>query len=202
MAGGTGLYISAVVENYELREKNSNTKVRQEIESLYNKKSLNYLVKQLTNKCPKIVSDADLKNPRRVIRLLEICKVAGDIVKTKGVANYNVLLLGIDVPREQLYERINKRVDKMLKNGLVKEVAKLSKKYSFDLPAMSGIGYRQIGEYLKGNIDLDEAIRLMKRDSRHYAKRQITWWRRNKNIKWIKDYKQSVLNIKEFLSKY
>ena len=104
---------------------------------------------------------------------------------------FDILEIGLKIPREKLYQKINQRVDLMIKQGLVEEVKKLAKKYKWDLPSMSGIGYKEIGQYLQGKIGLDEAIDLIKKNTRHYSRRQMTWFKKDKQIKWVTNYKQA-----------
>jgi len=135
---------------------------------------------------------------------LEVCLLTNQTFseqQKKKKPFFKVLQIGLQIPREILYEKINARVDRMIKRGLVREVKILAKHYNWNLPAMSGIGYRQIGLYLKGEIDLAEAIRLIKRDSRRYAKRQMTWFKRDKRIRWINTQKEAEKLIKDFLKK-
>jgi tRNA dimethylallyltransferase len=202
LVGGTGLYISSVIENYQLKKDTVNKKIRQELYDLYKEKGLNYLVGLLKKECLELSKKSDFENPRRVIRMLEICRTKGEVKQRKGNLQYDYLLIGVLILRKKLYEKINKRVENMIKKGLVDEVKKLYEKYSLDLTSMSGIGYRQIGKYLKGDIELKEAIRLIKRDTRRYAKRQITWWRGKENINWVINYKEATLLVYDFLKNH
>ncbi len=120
--------------------------------------------------------------------------------QTKGEAKYDALQIGIDVDREELYKRIDARVDKMIELGLVEEVRALRDKYGCDVKSMTGIGYRQVCQYLNGEIDLDEAIRLIKRDTRHYAKRQWTWFKRDDRIVWVKGVEEALKHIRTFFN--
>lgn len=197
ITGGTGLYIKAIVENYDIPAVAPDLILRQEL----NQKSLLDLVKMLKNKDPKVAKKIDLKNPRRVIRALELA--LSDNGKNKKIKKssplYQTLQIGLNPSRQDLYERINKRVEAQIKNGLVNEVKKLAKKYSFGMPSMSGIGYRQIGFYLRGEKTLVEAIEMIKRDTRRYAKRQMTWFKKEKDIKWIKNQLEAEKLINEFI---
>lgn len=118
-----------------------------------------------------------------------------------GEQKYNVLQIGIRVDREELYRRINFRVDEMIALGLVSEVKQLKDKYGCSVKSMTGIGYRQICQYLGGDISLEQAIELIKRDTRRYAKRQMTWFKRDKRIKWITDFAGANILIKDCLNK-
>jgi len=120
--------------------------------------------------------------------------------QSKGEAKYDALQIGVKAHRETLYERINARVDTMIEDGLVEEVRGLKETYGCKANAMTGIGYRQICAYLDGEIDLQEAIRIIKRDSRHYAKRQMTWFKRDERIEWVESEGEAMELVKEFVN--
>lgn len=195
IVGGTGLYIRALVDNFDIPKIEPNKELRKQL----SQKKLPELAAMLLKMDPAVASGyggqgqatakkIDLQNPRRVLRALEVFILSGESFSaqsTKSNPIYDVLEIGIDLPREELFARIDARVDKQIEDGLVEETKKLAKKYSWDLPSMSGIGYRQIGFYLRGEATLEEAVALLKRDTRHYAKRQMTWFRSDKKIKWI-----------------
>ena len=145
----------------------------------------------------------DKKNKRRLIRALEVCILSGEPFseqRQKGEKLFDVLQIGVEVPRDVLYERINARVDDMIKRGLVKEVEfLLEKKYTWHLPSMSGVGYRQFRPYFEGAETLDRCIELLKRDTRRYARRQLTWFRRNKDIQWYSTYEDAEKAVQDFL---
>jgi len=122
-----------------------------------------------------------------------------DFEQAKGEPKYDVLQIGLFVPRDELYQRIDARVDRMMADGLVEEVRNLKKKYGCEANAMTGIGYRQMCEYLDGKVNLDEAIRITKRDSRHYAKRQMTWFKRDNRIWWVKGLDEAMQAIENWL---
>jgi len=138
-----------------------------------------------------------------IIRALEVCILSGEPFskqKKTGEALFEVVQIGIDVPREVLYERINKRVDLMMKMGLLKEVESLLKqKYSWNLPSMSGIGYRQFKPYFEKTITLEEAIEQLKKDTKRYARRQLSWFRRDDRIKWFTDYEEAEREVERFM---
>ena len=200
VVGGTGLYIWAIIDNLDIPKVLPNKKLRESLE----KKPLLELVKLLKGLDPTSAKQIDLKNPRRVLRALEVVITNGDSFvpqQTKSAPLYNVLQIGLNWPREELYERVNKRVEVQMDEGLLEETQKLVKKYPWDLPSMSSIGYRQIGYYLKGELSLPEAIEILKRDTRRYAKKQMTWFKRNKRINWISknDFKLAEKLVKKFL---
>jgi tRNA dimethylallyltransferase len=196
VVGGTGLYVTALVEGYTLSNNQPDDKVRKAL----NQKTTVELSAILKKLSPKLANEIDLRNRHRVIRTIE--KISnGGLATTKSPLTNQVLQIGMNIDREILYQRINRRVDEMIKLGLIAEVKKLAKRYDWSLPAMSGIGYKQIGLWLNGGITKEQAIELIKRDTRHYAKRQMTWYHQRANIKWVVGIAEANRQIKEFLSK-
>lgn len=184
LVGGTGLYFWGVIDNLDLTKTEPNKELRSELES----KTSAELVEMLKEKDPESATLIDLKNPRRVLRALEVVLSTGEsFVSRQGKSDphYNVLQIGLSWPREELNTRIDQRSEQQIRDGLVEETQKLAKEYSWKLPSMSGIGYRQVGYFLRGEMTLPEAIEVLKRDTRHYAKRQMTWFKRDKRIVWI-----------------
>lgn len=210
VVGGTGLYIWALVDNLDIPKKAVDEKLRARL----NATPLAELLKMLKEKDPDSYNNIDLKNPRRVIRALEVA-LSGESFwgnRRAGKPLYDALQIGLKWPREVLYERINRRVDKQIEQGLVDEVKKLAQDLTlalslarrgniWELPSMSGIGYRQFKEYLSGKETLEEAVEKLKRDTRKYAKRQETWFKRDKRIKWIEgdDRKQAEEEVNKFI---
>lgn len=199
VAGGTGLYIYSLADNLQIPRVPPNKKLRQSLDE----KSCEDLMNWLRNLDAKTADSVDPKNKRRIIRALEVCILTGvpfSDQREKGPAIFDILQIGIDVPREILYERIDKRVDEMMKLGLLQEIkALLKQKYSWDLPSMSGIGYRQFRDYFEKKIELNEAIERLKRDTRRYAKRQLSWFKRDNRIKWCEDYTEAEKLVDDFL---
>ncbi|MCX6781693.1 MAG: tRNA (adenosine(37)-N6)-dimethylallyltransferase MiaA [Candidatus Magasanikbacteria bacterium] len=198
VVGGTGLYIWAIVDNLDIPIVPPNIKLRSALE----KKTLSELMEMLKASDPISAKKIDLKNPRRVMRAIEVALSSGEsftIKQKKLPPRYEALQIGLDIPREELVQRINERTEEQIKAGLVEEVRKLSTKYLWTLPAMSGIGYKQVGYYLRGEISLADAIEMIKRDTRRYAKRQMTWFRRDKRIKWFESTSEADGWAKEFL---
>lgn len=188
VVGGTGLYISALTEGYELPGK-FDAKLRMRLEKQVEKYGLPYLIAQIKKFDPNIEKKIDVNNARRVIRAAEIVlQTKKPLRQGKVKSPYQFLKIGMDVPREKLYAKINARVDAMVQEGLIEEVkGLLAQGYKKDSSAMSGIGYRQVVQYLDGEITLDRALELIKRDTRRYAKRQMTWFRRDGGIRWVKN---------------
>lgn len=206
LVGGTGLYISALINDLNIPPVAPNFKLRKKLEAAGQKYGWGKLYSQLLRLDPKAKNFVDPQNHRRIIRALEVCLITNQpfsSLRQTGKSPFKTLQIGLNLPRTDLYQKINQRVDQMITNGLAQETKKLLKKYSPRLPAMSGIGYREIIAYLKHKIDLLEAINLIKRDTRHYAKRQLTWFKRDRRIKWLKptDTIKAVQLIKKFILK-
>ena len=199
VTGGTGLYVHALVDNLLIPQIAPNKKLRRSLEEKDNYE-LMQLLKQFD---PKGAETVDFNNKRRIVRALEVCLLSGTPFseqQKKGEQLFEFLQIGIEVPRDELYARIDKRVDDMMKLGLLKEVEDLLKqKYSWDLPSLSGIGYSQFKGYFEKQFSLDQVIEFLKRDTRRYAKRQVTWFKRDPRIKWRKTYEEAEELAGEFL---
>ena len=198
IVGGTGLYIDTLVNNFSIPEVKPNLTLRKSLEE----KSLAGLQELLKKLDSETYQTIDLKNKRRISRALEVVITTGESFKNKqqkGEKLYETLFIGIDLPRQILYDRINERIELQIKNGLLKEVEKLVQKYSWDSPAMSGIGYRQFKDYFAGIISLDQAKEALKQATRQYAKRQLTWFKRNSEINWCKNLNEAEELVKNFL---
>ena len=197
LVGGTGLYISTIVDNLEIPKAPPNNKIRKRLEK-YSKKYLFAKLSKIDSKSSKIIGP---HNKRKLIRALEVFEITGkpfSAQQTKGKPLFDILQIGIKIDREKLYKKIDNRVNKMIKNGLIGETERLLKKYGFDLPAMSGIGYKEIGQYLNKKSSLNEATQKIKFRTHQYARRQMTWFKKDKTIRWIENYKE----IKETLDKF
>ena len=198
LVGGTGLYISSIVDNLEIPEAPPSKEIRERLE----KHTEKYLYKRLEKIDIKSAETIGPANKRKLIRALEVFELTGkpfSFQRTRGKPLFNVLQIGIKTDREQLYKKIDARVDEMIKQGLIEETKKLSKKYKSELPAMSGIGYFEISSYLKKETSLEDAIQKMKFRTHQYARRQMTWFRRDERISWVKNYQESNKLIKDFL---
>ncbi|MCR1975778.1 tRNA (adenosine(37)-N6)-dimethylallyltransferase MiaA [Clostridium sporogenes] len=194
IAGGTGLYINSLIYNYDFTDADRDEDYREYLIRLSEDKGKEYvhsLLKDIDGKSYEKLYPNDLK---RVVRALEVYKITGKSISEYTKENekklynipYNINYFVLNMNREVLYERINKRVDIMMDKGLIEEVKKLeSMRYTPDMQSMKGIGYKEILFYLKGDISLDEAIYLIKKGSRNYAKRQLTWFRKDKRSIWI-----------------
>jgi len=201
LVGGTGFYIQAIVENLDIPKLAPDLALRQELE----KKDLAILVKQLQEVDPDSFAKIDLQNKRRVVRALEVVLTTGESFAgnwKRGDKLFEVKQIGVMQPREILYKRIDDRVEEQIKLGLVEETKKLIEKwYKWSLPSMSGIGYKEIGMFLRGEITLDRAKELIKFRTHDYARRQITWFNKEKGIEWVKDEEGAGKMVQDFLSK-
>jgi tRNA dimethylallyltransferase len=201
LVGGTGLYVWSIIDNLDIPNTPPNLQLRSELE----KKSLPELVTMLQKTDPETYKKIDLKNPRRVLRALEVAISSGQSFfaqRTKSTPLFEALQIGIDIQKEELGNRISRRADNQIKEGLLQETEELVKLgYGWNLPSMSGIGYRQIGYYLRGEMSLPESIEVLKRDTNKYAKRQMTWFKRDKRIQWVKSENFEVVEeaVKKFL---
>jgi tRNA dimethylallyltransferase len=208
LTGGTGLYVNAVCYGYTFSSFDKDESLRRQLKVEAEKYGNEYLYSKLKQIDPKAAEKIHPNNLRRVIRALEVYIKTGvpfshfeELTKKRG-SPYELLIFGLTRPREELYERINKRVQKMIENGWVDEVKKLLEMgYTKELNSMQALGYRQIIDYLEGRITLQEAIHLISRDTRRYAKRQYTWFRKDKNIIWFDISKEGKEKIIENIIK-
>ena len=181
LVGGTGLYIRAITDGFsDLPTKDE--KIRKDLE----KKSLEELQEILKGLDLQAYNEIDLNNKLRLVRAIEVCKITGgkfSELRVKNIKknNYNFLKVFLTRNREELYERINKRVDIMIQKGLVEEAKKVYNNYEDSLYKISAIGYKELFSYFDGKVSLEEAIEDIKRESRRYAKRQMTWFRKEKD---------------------
>ncbi|MFA6252908.1 MAG: tRNA (adenosine(37)-N6)-dimethylallyltransferase MiaA [Patescibacteria group bacterium] len=201
ICGGTGLYLSSILQNYQIPE--TDLALRKELQQY----TLSQLIKQLEISDPEILENIDINNKVRVLRALEYVLAFKKSLKSGQVSNacpFDYLIFGINPDRNELYKKIDQRVDQMIKIGLIDEVKKIYTQYSDkDIPALSGIGYKEIIQYLDGEIPLNEATELIKKNTHHYAKRQMTWFRRMEKqgikINWNLPLEDIEKMIKKFL---
>ncbi len=210
VAGGTGLYIDSLIDGSDFAHKGEDVNLREELTILSEKegkKAVHDILKELDFAAAQKIHENNLK---RVIRAIEIIKTTNkslseSIGRENKEALYDVLYLYLDHDREILYERINKRVDLMIKKGLLDEALWLYKNSDGTETSVQAIGYKEFFPYFNGEIEKEDAIENLKRDTRHYAKRQMTWFRRNENAKVIdcsKDAeKEAEKMIEEFLER-
>lgn len=192
VAGGTGLYINGLTLPWGFRQKDSDEGVREQLEAEAREQGKEALYQKLLAVDPITAASIHPNNLKRVIRAYEIYMVTGkpksyfDAMAAKEELPYTYVMMGILMDRAQLYERINRRIDIMVENGLIDEIRTLlDKGYTEDLISMKAIGYKEIFPYIRGEMSLDEALYILKRDTRHFAKRQLTWFRKDKRIRWF-----------------
>lgn len=192
LAGGTGFYIQAVVKDIDFSKETEKSPIREELEKLAEEKGCEYLHEKLQQIDPKSAEKIHANNVKRVIRALEYFELTGKPISAHNEEEslkqspYNVAYFVLNDIREKLYERIDARVDVMLQEGLVQEVSMLAKKgYTKNMVSMQGLGYKEILSYLEGDCTLDEAVYILKRDTRHFAKRQLTWFKREQDVIWV-----------------
>ena len=204
LSGGSGLYVDAVCKGLDSMPK-LDVGIRKQLNEQFKNEGINSLLKDLKNCDPEYYGLVDKGNPHRIIRALEVFQGSGSKYSSFrtdsfGINDFEMIKIGMDRPREELYERINSRVDEMLANGLEQEARGLySQKH---LQAHQTVGYSEIFEFLDGNYDRDEMVRLLKRNSRRFAKRQLTWFRRDQEITWFNpdDEKDIILFLKDRLN--
>ncbi len=192
VVGGTGLYINSLIYDLDFTKAVSNKEFRKKCENDIEKYGNEYLYEKLKLIDPDSLDRIHLNDTKRVIRALEIYHETGKPMSTyykdfrKPNHLYKIAMITLNIDRKELYKRIDLRVDLMLEKGLIDEVKSLLKKgYNETLTSMQGLGYKEIIKYLNNQYDYKEAVRVLKRDSRRFAKRQLTWFRRDKKIKWI-----------------
>jgi tRNA dimethylallyltransferase len=208
IAGGTGLYIRALLYGL-FRAQPVCKKTLSDLNQLLREKGSLFLYEQLKICDPVAAEKIHPNDNFRLIRALEVFKTTGQPISAKQKDHdfkepiYQSLTLGLQMDRKKLYDQINKRVDIMINQGLLNEVNFLVKKgYSLDLKSMQSIGYKHMGMFLKGEVDFEEAVRLLKRDTRRYAKRQFTWFNREPGLIWLEPSRidKALDMIKDFLT--
>ncbi len=186
MVGGTGLYIKAFCEGIDPMPEVPDA-VRQDVIKGYEQKGLIWLQKELQTKDPAFWAVAEKQNPQRLMRALEVFNATGQSILAfrtakKAERPFRVIKIGLNIPKEQLQERIHRRVDQMMQEGLLEEVRSLTPYRSHN--ALQTVGYRELFEHLDGHCSLEEAVNHIKANTRHYAKRQLTWFRKDPAFQW------------------
>ncbi len=201
VVGGTGLYIDALIYEIEYKDIAINEEYRKELEKIRDEQGLEVLYQKALEIDPIAMKKISPNDFKRITRVLEIYEATGK-TKTQQEAEsrlnevpYNYKVFAIDYNREKLYERINKRVDIMIEKGLIEEVKNLLEKYLEFSTAMQGLGYKEVKQYLDGELTKEEMIEKIKQESRRYAKRQFTWFRKNKQTIWINGEDDMQKNI-------
>lgn len=210
LAGGTGFYIQAVLYDIDFAENGGDKAYRRELEELARKQGGEVLHAMLAQADPKSAEEIHTRNVKRIIRALEYFHQTGEKISEHNLRQrekespYNFAYFVLNDQRQRLYERIDRRVDEMLSSGLVEEVSRLrAQGFTRDMVSMQGLGYKEMLDYLEGHCSLEEAVTVIKRDTRHFAKRQITWFKREREVIWLDkeqaDYDEGAL-LEQMLS--
>lgn len=187
MVGGTGLYIKAFCEGMDQIPAVPD-ELRMQLQQTYQQKGIAWLQQELQQHDPLYAAQGEMQNPQRMLRALEVVLASGESIITfrKGAKQqrpFNVIKIGLELPREELYNRINLRVDQMMKEGLLEEAKAVYPQRQ--LNALQTVGYRELFDYFDGTLTLPQAVEKIKQNSRHYAKRQLTWFKRDAEMKWF-----------------
>ena len=191
IVGGTGLYVDSLIYGIEYPNIEFDENYRKELERRVEKEGLEKLYEKAKKIDPQAMKKISRNDQKRILRVLEIYNATGktkteqEIESRKNEVKYDYRVFAINMDREKLYDRINKRVDIMIQKGLIEEVENLLKKYNEFPTAMQGLGYKEVVEYIQGKVLIEDMIENIKRESRRYAKRQITWFKKNKQTIWI-----------------
>ncbi|MBK42875.1 MAG: tRNA (adenosine(37)-N6)-dimethylallyltransferase MiaA [Flavobacteriaceae bacterium] len=202
LIGGSGLYINSITKGLNSFPK-TNPEIRANLNLIFKKKGGEFLAKELKRVDPITYAKIDLKNPRRIIRALEIYRSSGKSYSSflgneKNSRKFKIINLGLTAERKIIYNRIEKRVEKMMENGLLEEARSV---YEYrHLNALNTVGYKELFKYFQEKISLEEAIEEIKKNTRRYAKRQLTWFKKQKNTTWF-DYKSNLDVILDQINK-
>ena len=205
VVGGTGLYIDSLIYEIEYQDIEFDKEYREHLEKEVKEKGLEELYNVAKEIDPEAIEKISKNDKKRILRILEIYHATGEN-KTEQErksrqkeVEYDYKVYALNMDREKLYDRINKRVDKMIEEGLIQEVEKIYKKYNDFPTAMQGLGYKEVVEYLEGKLTKEEMIEKIKQETRRYAKRQLTWFRKNKQTIWLDGEEQIQNNIRIIL---
>jgi tRNA dimethylallyltransferase len=209
IVGGTGLYIQAVIYDYQFSEAPADEDFRLQLEKRAKEIGNEALHRELTNIDPESANQIHPNNVRRVIRALEIYHCTGKIMSDYQINQqpdllYETALIGLTMDREELYERINTRVEMMISEGLLEEVSALHKQGVRDCQSIQAIGYKEIYDYLDGKVSYHDAVENLKQNSRRYAKRQLTWFRNKMDVEWfemtnVSDLSKKITEISQYV---
>jgi len=203
LVGGSGQYLKALTENWDVSNIKPNLELRKKLEKEINEKGVEHLYEKLKSEFPENAQKVDSKNPRRIIRAFEL-GLEGKTISRRSKKNFsNFFKIGLTMPRETLYKTIDERIEKMFEDGWVGEVEDLIKRgFNKELNSFSSIGYNEIYDYLSNNLDLDEAINLIKKRTRNLVRHQYNWFKLNDpEIKWFDSSKHSINYISEKILK-
>ena len=190
LVGGTGLYVRALLEGWTVPEVAPDAALREALAEVAEKQGIGALHAQLATVDPQAAENIDARNVRRVIRALEVYHVTGQPItelQRKNPPAWSIVKVGLTMPREQLYRRIDDRIDDMMDRGLEQEVRALAQAgYDWRLPSMSALGYRQLGQYIRGEVSLREAVALIRRHTRKFVRQQYNWFQLvDESIHWL-----------------
>ncbi len=196
LVGGTGLYIKAFCSGFDPIPPVA-AEIRNSIIQQYELLGMDWLTESLIQKDTDFAKTGEMKNPQRMMRALEVIESTGKSIlsfqsQQKKIRNFNIVKFGLELPRQELYDRINLRVDLMMESGLLKEVESLLPHHK--LNALQTVGYKELFDFVNGHKTLDEAVNLIKQNSRHYAKRQMTWFKKDESISWIEPDVKTLLS--------
>jgi len=196
MVGGTGLYIKAFCEGLD-KIPEVPAAIREQIIQNYETNGIDWLSQMLQQKDAAYAAQGNMQNPQRMMRALEIISFTGNSILSyqthqKEKRDFNIIKIGLELPRPELYERINSRVDKMIADGLIQEASTLQS-YQH-LNALQTVGYSELFDYFNGKISKEKAIEMIKQNTRHYAKRQLTWFKKDDSINWLEPDESIVKN--------
>jgi tRNA dimethylallyltransferase len=200
MVGGTGLYVKAFCDGIDLLPAIA-PEIREKIINGFDTNGLEWLQKQVEENDPKYFAAGEIKNPQRLMRALEVKLSTGKSIldfqtKQKKERDFNIIKIGLELPKEQLYQNINARVDIMVEQGLIAEAKELLPYQN--LNALQTVGYKELFEHFNGDISLEQAVEKIKLNTRHYAKRQMTWFKKDEEVKWCAvDLKKVLQQIME-----
>ena len=201
VVGGTGLYIDSLIYGIEFQNEEVDLEYREKLNKIADEEGLENLYKKAQEIDPEAMKKISINDRKRIIRVLEIYHKTGktkteqELQSRKNEVKYEYKVFAITMDREKLYERIEKRVDFMIAQGLIEEVKQILEKYHTFPTAMQGLGYKEVVEYLEGSCTKEEMIEKIKKETRHYAKRQLTWFRKNKEIIWLDGEKSTDENV-------
>lgn len=201
VVGGTGLYIDSLIYGIEFQDEEVDLEYREKLNKIADEKGLESLYKKAQEIDPEAMKKISINDRKRIIRVLEIYHKTGktkteqEAQSRKNEVKYEYKVFAITMDREKLYERIEQRVDSMIEQGLIEEVKQILEKYHTFPTAMQGLGYKEVVEYLEGSCTKEEMIEKIKKETRHYAKRQLTWFRKNKETIWLDGEKSTDENV-------
>lgn len=201
VVGGTGLYVDSLIYNISYQEMQFDQAYREELEKIVEEKGLDKIYETANTIDPEAIKIISPNDKKRILRILEIYHQTGktktqqEIESRKEEVPYDYKIFTINWERDILYDRINQRVDKMIEQGLIEEVKRITKKYEQYPTAMQALGYKEIKEYLDGKTSKEEAIEKIKQETRRYAKRQLTWFRKNKETIWLEGQNARQNNV-------